>query len=70
MLFRSGTDRVAPSYYFRGGPTTGGDLVSTQENDLLRSLLAPTLGTTAGGVPDLGVLLVAPMTRGAKVSLR
>ena len=65
-----GTDRVAPSYYFRGGATTGGDLVSTQENDLLRSLLAPTLGTTAGGVPDLGVLLVAPMTRGAKVSLR
>ena len=37
---------------------------------MLRSLLAPTLGVTPEQVDDLGVLLVAPMARGAQVSLR
>jgi phospholipid/cholesterol/gamma-HCH transport system substrate-binding protein len=37
---------------------------------LLKSLLGPALGLTAGDVPDLGVLLVGPMARGAEVSLR
>ncbi len=34
------------------------------------ALLAPTLGVTPEQVDDLGVLLVAPMARGAQVSLR
>ena len=40
------------------------------ESALLKSLLGPTLGMRAQDVPDLGVLLVGPMTRGAEVSLR
>ena len=40
------------------------------ENDLLRSLLGPGLGVGAAEVPDLGLLLVGPMARGAEVSLR
>ena len=59
-----GTSRVVPNQYFR---TSAG---TTQENDLLRSLLAPALGTTEDAVPDLGLLLVGPMARGAEVSLR
>lgn len=59
-----GTSRVAPSYYRAG--LTG----SRQESDLLKSLLGPSLGMTAADVPDLGVLLVGPMARGAEVSLR
>ncbi|NYD43386.1 MCE family protein [Nocardioides panaciterrulae] len=59
-----GTDRVAPGYY-------RADLAgSPQETALLKSLLAPTLGVTADDVPDLGVLLLGPMARGAEVSLR
>jgi phospholipid/cholesterol/gamma-HCH transport system substrate-binding protein len=42
---------------------------STAESDLLRDLLAPGLGVSSEDVPDLGVLLVGPMTRGATVSL-
>ncbi|MCW2829969.1 MAG: virulence factor Mce family protein, partial [Aeromicrobium sp.] len=61
-----GTSRVAPSY-FRNATGMAG---STQESDLLKSLLGPSLGLAAGDVPDLGVLLVGPMARGAKVSLR
>jgi phospholipid/cholesterol/gamma-HCH transport system substrate-binding protein len=37
---------------------------------LLKSLLGPSLGELPQDVPDLGVLLVGPMARGAKVSLR
>ncbi|GAA2146265.1 MCE family protein [Nocardioides koreensis] len=59
-----GTSRVAPSYYRAG--LTG----SRQESALLKSLLAPSLGMTADDVPDLGVLLLGPMARGAEVSLR
>ena len=59
-----GTSRVVPNQYFR---TSVG---STQESDLLRSLLGPALGVSAADVPDLGLLLVGPMARGAEVSLR
>ena len=59
-----GTDRVAPNYYRAGMAGT------SQESALLKSLLGPALGETSGAVPDLGVLLVGPMARGAEVSLR
>ena len=59
-----GTSRVVPNQFFR---TSVG---STQESDLLRSLLGPALGVSAADVPDLGLLLVGPMARGAEVSLR
>jgi phospholipid/cholesterol/gamma-HCH transport system substrate-binding protein len=61
-----GTSRVAPRYYSNGAGWAG----SPQESALLKSLLGPALGVTAGDVPDLGVLLVGPMARGAEVSLR
>lgn len=61
-----GTSRVAPNAYFRGGNLAG----TTAETDLLKSLLGPALGVGAEDVPDLGVLLVGPMARGAEVSLR
>ncbi len=58
-----GTDRVAPGWGsgFVGGP---------QESMLLRGMLGPVLGVTAEEVDDLGVLLIAPMARGAEVELR
>lgn len=59
-----GTDRVAPNAYFQNS------VGSSQESDLLRSLLGPALGVSASDVPDLGLLLVGPMARGAEVSLR
>jgi phospholipid/cholesterol/gamma-HCH transport system substrate-binding protein len=64
-----GTDRVAPPYarsFSRGTGYAGGPA----EARLLKSLLGPSLGESAQDVPDLGVLLVGPMARGAKVSLR
>jgi phospholipid/cholesterol/gamma-HCH transport system substrate-binding protein len=64
-----GTDRVAPPY--AGHYTAGtGYAGSAAEAGVLKSLLGPALGETAADVPDLGVLLVGPMARGAKVSLR
>ena len=65
-----GTSRIAPSYYFRDGGVGDGYAGSPEETDLLRSLLAPGFGVSSADVPDLGPLLVAPMARGAKVSLR
>ncbi|MCW2796771.1 MCE family protein [Nocardioides sp.] len=62
-----GTSRIAPSYLFGGGE---GAVGSPEESDLLKSLLGPVLGLTAADVPDLGVLLVGPMARGAKVTMR
>jgi phospholipid/cholesterol/gamma-HCH transport system substrate-binding protein len=59
-----GTSRVVPNQYFR---TTVG---TPRESQLLRSLLGPALGVSADEVPDLGLLLVGPMARGAEVSLR
>ncbi|CAB4729040.1 MAG: MCE family protein [Actinobacteria bacterium] len=62
-----GTSRVAPTYFFRDGTGYAG---SDAETDLLKSLLAPGMGLASADVPDLGVLLVGPMARGATVSLR
>jgi len=61
-----GTDRVAPSYFTRGSGYAGG----SAEAGLLKSLLGPSLGMAPDQVPDLGVLLVGPMARGARVTLR
>jgi phospholipid/cholesterol/gamma-HCH transport system substrate-binding protein len=64
-----GTDRVAPSYgrsFTRGTGYAGG----AAEAGVLKSLLGPSLGIPPDDVPDLGVLLVGPMARGAEVSLR
>jgi len=60
-----GTSRVAPNASYRSSAPG-----SAQETALLRSLLAPALGVSAADVPDLGVLLLGPMARGAEVSLR
>lgn len=62
-----GTSRVAPSYYRTNGAGYAG---SPEESSLLKSLLGPGLGLTASDVPDLGVLLIGPMARGAEVSMR
>jgi phospholipid/cholesterol/gamma-HCH transport system substrate-binding protein len=65
-----GTSRVATAYGQSRAPA-GADLAgSLQESVLLKSLLGPALGVTTDDVPDLGVLLVGPMARGAEVSLR
>jgi phospholipid/cholesterol/gamma-HCH transport system substrate-binding protein len=58
-----GTSRVTPGW-------SNGYEGSTAEAGLLKALLGPSLGMTVDDVPDLGVLLVGPMARGAKVSLR
>jgi phospholipid/cholesterol/gamma-HCH transport system substrate-binding protein len=58
-----GTSRVVPNQYFRTASTA-------EETDLLQSLLGPVLGVSPDDVPDLGLLLVGPMARGAEVSLR
>jgi phospholipid/cholesterol/gamma-HCH transport system substrate-binding protein len=64
-----GTDRVAPP--FRGYYTAGtGYAGGPGEADLLKGLLGPSLGVPTQDVPDLGLLLVGPMARGAEVSLR
>jgi phospholipid/cholesterol/gamma-HCH transport system substrate-binding protein len=65
-----GTDRVAPAWgsgaFSRGSGYAGGPA----EAGFLKSLLGPSLGLAPDDVPDLGVLLVGPMARGAEVSLR
>ncbi len=61
-----GTSRAAPSYYKAGTGYAG----TPAEADLLKALLGPALGVSAEDVPDLGVMLVGPMARGAEVSLR
>ena len=58
-----GTSRVTPGW-------SNGYEGSTAEAGLLKALLGPSLGMTPDDVPDLGVLLVGPMARGAEVSLR
>ncbi|WP_345520758.1 MCE family protein [Nocardioides conyzicola] len=60
-----GTSRVAPNASFRTSAPG-----SAEETALLRSLLGPALGVSDSDVPDLGVLLLGPMARGAEVSLR
>lgn len=68
-----GTSRTGTGYLPSGLDTsifgTPGYAGSTAEADLLRDLLAPGLGVTSADVPDLGLLLVGPMARGATVSL-
>jgi phospholipid/cholesterol/gamma-HCH transport system substrate-binding protein len=65
-----GTSRVATNYDTNRDRTGAARVGSLQESALLKSLLGPALGLTAEDVPDLGVLLVGPMARGAEVSLR
>ncbi len=60
-----GTQRVAPG--FADGY---GYVGSAQESSILKSMLGPALGLPADHVEDLAVLLVAPLARGAEVSLR
>lgn len=70
-----GTSRVAPSFAqapdqpapYRLGSGYAG---TPAEAKLIKSLLSPSLGVGAEQVPDLGVLLIGPMARGAEVSLR
>ena len=42
---------------------------SREESALVNSLLGPAIGASPADVPDLGVLLIGPMARGATVSL-
>jgi phospholipid/cholesterol/gamma-HCH transport system substrate-binding protein len=66
-----GTDRVAPG--FANGPVYAdgsGYAGSPQESAILKTMLGPALGLSADDVDDLAVLLIAPMARGAEVSLR
>ncbi|WP_121253401.1 MCE family protein [Nocardioides ferulae] len=66
-----GVMRAATGWAATAGIGSGYGLGSTPgESALLKSLLGPGLGTTAEDVPDLGVLLVGPMAKGAEVSLR
>jgi phospholipid/cholesterol/gamma-HCH transport system substrate-binding protein len=60
-----GISRVAPGFG-HGGQYAG----TPGEAAVLKSLLGPGLGLTADDVPDLGVLLVGPMARGAEVTVR
>jgi phospholipid/cholesterol/gamma-HCH transport system substrate-binding protein len=61
-----GISRTAPGWSGTGAGYVGGP----QESAFLKSLLGPGLGVSTQDVPDLGVLLVGPMARGAEVSLR
>ena len=67
-----GTDRAAASYAVGDSPVQLGDFGgyagTPEESQVIDQLLAPTLGTTAGEVPDLGSLLLGPIVRGATVS--
>jgi phospholipid/cholesterol/gamma-HCH transport system substrate-binding protein len=62
-----GTQRAATGYVIRDGQSSQG---TSGESDLYRRLIAPGLGVAPEQVPDLGPLLLAPMARGAKVSMR
>lgn len=59
-----GTSRAAT-----GWSTGAGYPGSRDEAALVKGLLGPAIGTSAADVPDLGVLLVGPMARGATVTL-
>ena len=56
--------------WIAGSLTVPFSWIRAPQTALLRSLLAPTLGVSEAEVPDLGVLMVGPMARGAEVSLR
>lgn len=59
-----GISRAATGWSAGDGWAGGRD-----ESALLKGLLGTAIGTTAQDVPDLGVLLVGPMARGATVTL-
>ncbi|WP_426242453.1 MCE family protein [Nocardioides sp. LHG3406-4] len=63
-----GISRVAPGY---GTTWTGGYgyAGSPEESAVLKELMGPALGSAASDVPDIGVLLLGPMARGAQVGL-
>ena len=61
-----GITRVGTSWSTDGSGYVG----SAQEAAVLKGLLGPAIGATAADVPDLGVLLLGPMARGAEVSYR
>jgi len=67
-----GGDRAALGYDAATGTTDSamGYAGSPAETQVLKTLLGPVLGEQASDVSDLGALLVAPMARGAKVSVR
>ena len=58
------TRRVAPAGLSEAYLGTGAEAA------MLRTLLSPVFGVSADDVPDLAVLMVAPMARGSKVSVR
>lgn len=62
-----GTSRAAPGFAYRPASGYAG---SPQEAVVLKQLLAPGMGVAASDVPDLGPLLLGPLARGAKVSMR
>jgi phospholipid/cholesterol/gamma-HCH transport system substrate-binding protein len=59
-----GTRRAAP------GGSAGAYVGTEAEANMLRALLAPVFGVPTNDVSDLSVLMVAPMARGAEVSVR
>ncbi|MEX0427310.1 MCE family protein [Nocardioides sp. DS6] len=70
-----GTDRAATTYAeptdVDGSAAGGMSYAGTPaETAMLDQLLAPGLGVSADQVPDLGALLIGPLTRGAKVGLQ
>ena len=62
-----GTTRAATGFLLGDGGTSQG---TTGEFDLYRRLLAPGLGVSPDRVDDIGPLLMGPMARGTKVSMR
>ncbi|WP_310529089.1 MCE family protein [Nocardioides sp.] len=70
--FADGVDETTGKGTMRaatGWSTGAGFPGSREESALVKGLLGPAIGTSAADVPDLGVLLIAPMARGATVSL-
>ena len=62
-----GTSRAATGFLIGEGGTSQG---TTGEFDLYRELIAPGFGVSPDQVDDLGPLLMGPMARGSKVSMR
>jgi len=63
-----GTRRAAlgEAYAANGASYVG----TPEESAVLKELIGPSIGVQAGQVPDLGPLMVGPLTRGAKVEMR
>jgi phospholipid/cholesterol/gamma-HCH transport system substrate-binding protein len=59
-----GTRRVAPAGLSEAYLGTGAEAA------MLRALLSPVFGVASADVPDLAVLMIAPMARGSEVSVR